>query len=236
MLASAPIAGDQSEWWRPSTSGHSLKQLQQVRVEGVSPGDPVVPVAELVQADVVAVLAERLRERPVRGEILLDRPAAEHDRDRALGSVAMDAADEACDPLVAREVALVRLRAAEEAARLEKQRVEACPDSAGERGRARARRGSRRGRCERVRKGARAGSRRRARESSGRSPSTSRCGRPGRSGSREPAAARREGSGERSARRTRGRHARRASDCSRSRRGVPRRGPATRLSGCGSGS
>ena len=90
----------------------------------VAPRDPVVPVAELVQADVVAVRGERLLECLVRREILLDRPAAEHDRDRAHGPVAVDAADETRDPLVTREVPLVRLRAAEKASGLEKQRVE----------------------------------------------------------------------------------------------------------------
>ena len=83
-----------------------------------------MPVTELLQANVVAARGERLLECPVRREILLDSPAAEHDRDRALGPVAVDAADEPRDPLVAREAPLVRLGAPEEAARLEKERVE----------------------------------------------------------------------------------------------------------------
>ena len=94
-------------------------------MEGVAPRDPIVAVAELVQAGVVAARAERLLERPVRGEVLLDGAAREHDRDRPLRPVAVDAADEAGDPLVAREAALVALGAAEEAARLEEEGVEA---------------------------------------------------------------------------------------------------------------
>ena len=87
-------------------------------MEGVPPCDPVVPVAELVQAYVVASPAERLFECLVRGEVLLDRSATEHDRDRALGPVAMDAADEPRNPLVARKRALVGLSTAKEAAGL----------------------------------------------------------------------------------------------------------------------
>ena len=81
-------------------------------------------VAELVQADVVPAGGERLCEGAVRGQVLLDGAAGEDERDRPLRPVAVDAADEAGDPLVAREPALVRLLAAEEAAGLEEERVE----------------------------------------------------------------------------------------------------------------
>ena len=94
-------------------------------MEGVAPRDPVVPVAELVQPRVVALAAQRLLERAVRGQVLLDRAAPEHDRDRPLGPVAMDVADEARDPVEAGEPPFVDVGAAEEAAGLEEERVEA---------------------------------------------------------------------------------------------------------------
>jgi hypothetical protein len=89
-----------------------------------------VSVPELVQASVVSAGAERLFESTVRREVLLHGAAGEHDRDRPLRPVAMDAADEAGDALVPGKAPLVGLRPPEEAARLEEERVEAVGVSA----------------------------------------------------------------------------------------------------------
>ena len=59
--------------WRPFTS-YVLDQPKQVGMEGVAPRDPVVPVAELVQPRVVALAAQRLLERAVRGRFSLTVP------------------------------------------------------------------------------------------------------------------------------------------------------------------
>ena len=74
-----------------------------MRVEGVAPRDPVVAVADLVQAHVVA-LRRALAERAVVGAGS-PRPCRRSSTIGigALGPVAVDAADEARDPLVARE-------------------------------------------------------------------------------------------------------------------------------------
>ena len=195
-MPSAPIAGDQSEVVASVHSSHSLEQP--------SAGEAGRSRARRPSCARRGTRAGGRRSRAWRsdsssarfaGQVLLDGPAAEHDRDRALGAVAMDAADEARDPLVAREVALVRRRRAGRSCPTGGRARRRCPDGGGGHGRARARRGSRRGRC-----GSRRG-RERGQDLVGERTGVagarrvrSRSGRPGRSGSRAAAAARRAGS------------------------------------------
>ena len=179
---SAPIAGDQREVWRPFMSD-PLQQPKQVRMEGVAPGDPVVAVAELVQARVVAAAgAATPRARGWRA----GSPRRCRRRARSGSSARAGCGGR-------RRRSGRSARSAGTSARGRRRGGRSCPTGGrarrsspgggGERGGARARRGSRRGRSASARAEAPAGSPRRARGRSGPRPSRSRSGRPGRAAS-----------------------------------------------------
>ena len=166
-------------------------------MEGVAPGHPVVTVAELEQTSVVAARAERLLERTVRGQVLLDGAAGEHDRDRPLGRLRWTPPTKRDDPLVAREATARSSRRGGRSCRTGGRARRSSPGGAGACGRARARRGSRRARSGSAPSGAAGGSPRRAPASTAPRRSRSRSGRPGRSAPREAAAAARDSVSER---------------------------------------
>ncbi len=102
------------------------QQAGQVRVERVPPGDVVVHVGQLGQADPVALAAQHLGHRPVVGQVLLQRAAGQRRRHR-LGRerAAAGLADEPGDPRVPAEAPLLRVEpAGEERAGLQEQPAE----------------------------------------------------------------------------------------------------------------
>ena len=97
-----------------------------MRVERVPPGDIVVHVGQLGQADPVALAAQHLGHRPVVGQVLLDRTAGQRRRHR-LGreGAAAGLADEPGDPRIPAVAALLRVEpAGEERAGLQEQPAE----------------------------------------------------------------------------------------------------------------
>src|SRR5690242_8595565 len=97
-----------------------------MRVEAVPPARPVVRVADLRQPRRVALLDESACDDAVVRAVLLGGAAREGDGDRRVGGgAAQQRADEARDPLPARERRLLLVGARpEEAARLQQQAVE----------------------------------------------------------------------------------------------------------------
>src|SRR5204862_5173698 len=79
-------------------------EVREVRVEYVAPGDPVVGVRVLDELEGEPSSREGAGDGAVVVEVLLGRPAGEHDRERRRGCAVLgeDAADEATDPVEAR--------------------------------------------------------------------------------------------------------------------------------------
>src|SRR5680860_815490 len=133
MFPSAPIEFDQIRvcslliGWPGPLAPRPLQQLDEVRVEGVAPPHPVVAIAVDHQVYVVALRGERVVNRLVVGEVLLDGAAGQRDGNRVHPFVAREhAAHEPGDAAEAWEAPLVSVEALpEEAPRLQKERSEA---------------------------------------------------------------------------------------------------------------
>src|SRR5947209_18710248 len=97
-----------------------------MRVEGVPPARPRMPVADPREPDRIALVRERGRERLVVGAVLLGRAAGQRDRDGAVAAgAAQHRTDEARDPAIPGKARLLLVEAlAEEAAGLEQQAVQ----------------------------------------------------------------------------------------------------------------